>query len=150
MRNRSMALVVRDNKILMIHTYRFNRYIYELPGGGIEAGEMPEEAAIRELREECGLKGTINRPLNVLHRKNGNAEYVFLVDVSEEQEPIVGYDPEVADGEEQAIKSVGWMNLNELCEKDRAFLWSYGLMDVDGFRDIVLGWGDIVSYPGEE
>lgn len=28
MRNRSMALVVRDNKILMIHTYRFNRYIF--------------------------------------------------------------------------------------------------------------------------
>jgi 8-oxo-dGTP diphosphatase len=26
-----------------------------LPGGGIEAGESPEEAVVREAREECGL-----------------------------------------------------------------------------------------------
>ena len=38
MRNRSMAMVVRGSKILMIQTYRFNRFIFELPGGGIEAG----------------------------------------------------------------------------------------------------------------
>lgn len=116
MRDRSIALVVRDSKILMLHTFRFNRFIYELPGGGIEAGETPAEAALRELQEECGLEGAINRPLNILHRKNGSKEYVFLVDVL-------------------------------LSEKDRAFLWSYGLMDVDGFFDIVLSWGDSVSYP---
>ena len=51
MRNRSMALVVRDNAILMIQTFRRNSYIWELPGGGIEPGETAEEAAIRELKE---------------------------------------------------------------------------------------------------
>lgn len=150
MRHRSLALVVREGKILMIHTYRFGRYIYELPGGGIEVGETPEEAAVRELWEECGLVGTVVRPLNVLHRSNGNNEYVFLVEVSADQEPIVGYDPEVSEGEEQAIKAVCWKELSELSEKDRAFLWSYGLMDVEGFREVVLGWGDEVSYPKGE
>jgi len=149
MRNRSMALVVRDSKILMIHTYRFGRYIYELPGGGIEEGETPEDAALRELQEECGLVGTIVRPLNVLHRMNGNTEYVFLVEVTKDQKPKVGYDPEIAEGEEQAIKAVCWKELSELSEKDRAFLWYYGLMDVDPFREVVLSWGDEVSYPGE-
>ncbi len=144
MRNRSMALVVRDDKILMIKTLHFDRW--ELPGGGIETDETPQEAALRELKEECGLTGKIIRPLNTLHCKDGSVEYVFLVDVSEEQEPIVGFDPEALT-EEQSIKSVCWKKLNELSEKDRAFLWSYGLLEVDNYFELVLNWGDTISYP---
>lgn len=39
MRNRSLALVVREEKILIVQTYRFGRYTNEIPGGGIEANE---------------------------------------------------------------------------------------------------------------
>lgn len=147
MRDRSIALVVRDDKILSVQTYRSRRYINELPGGGIENGESPEEAAIRELKEECGLDGTINRQLNVLHWKDGSTEYVFLVDVCDTQKEIVGIDPEIPQGEEQSIKNVRWLKLNEFSERERAFLWSYGLLDVDGYFDIVVGWGDEISYP---
>ena len=147
MRNRSMALVVRNKKILMVQTNRFNRFIWELPGEGIETGETPEEAAIRELKEECGLDGVINRPLNTIHCKNGSIEYVFLVDVSGEQDAIVGIDPEIPAGQEQSIKNVCWKELSELSEKDRAFLWSYGLLEVDDYFDLVVSWGDDISYP---
>lgn len=147
MRDRAMAMVVRNGKILMVETHRSNRRIFELPGGGIEKGESPQEAALRELKEECGLSGTIERQLNILHRINGSTEYVFLVNVSPDCEPIVGSDPEIAAGAEQAIKNVRFMKLTELSEKDRAFLWSYGLLDVDNYFDIVLSWGDEISYP---
>lgn len=139
-----MALVVRADKILMIKSLHLNRW--ELPGGGIEKDETPEEAAIRELKEECGLDGVVNRPLNILHCKDGSVEHVFLVDVSDEQEAIIGTDPEVQT-QEQSIKNVCWKKLDELSEKDRAFLWAYGLLEVDNYFGLVLSWGDEISYP---
>ncbi|MBP5607735.1 MAG: NUDIX hydrolase [Lachnospiraceae bacterium] len=43
-------------KIILIRQYRYplGRFIYELPAGLIEADETPEQAAIRELKEETG------------------------------------------------------------------------------------------------
>ena len=46
-----------SEKIVMIRQYRYpiGDYIYELPAGLIDAGETPEEAAVREMKEETGL-----------------------------------------------------------------------------------------------
>jgi len=46
------ALVFDENKNILI--IRENRG-WELPGGGIEQGESPQETIIREMREECGF-----------------------------------------------------------------------------------------------
>lgn len=59
MRNRSVVFVVRDKKILVEKIFCEGKSFYSIPGGGIEDGETPEDAAIRELKEECGLDGTI-------------------------------------------------------------------------------------------
>jgi AAA15 family ATPase/GTPase len=32
-------------------------------------------------------------------------------------------------------------------EKDRAFLWSYGLLQVGDYLELALSWGDEISYP---
>lgn len=64
----------------------------------------------------------------------------------EEQEAIVGIDPEVPVGEEQSIKNVCGKSLMNLV-KSRAFLWSYGLLQVDDYFELVLSWGDEISYP---
>ena len=149
MRNRSMALVLKGDRILMVRTRRRDRVVWELPGGGIEPGETPEEAAIRELKEETGMDGKVLRPLNILHGRDGSVEYVFLTEVSPEQTPVAGTDPEAA-GREQSIRAVGWMRLDELSERDRAFLWAAGLMDAGNFFELALSWGDEISWPSGE
>ena len=149
MRNRSVVFVIRNKKILvekLNYPSEGKADFYSIPGGGIEEGETPEQAAIRELKEECGLDGTIVRKLTELYN-NDRTEHVFEVKVPDDQEPITGYDPEEAENEDPPLKEVLWMALDEISEKDRAFLWGYGLIQIEGFYNEVISWGDKISYP---
>lgn len=44
------AIVVRDGKLLLTRMHK----AFHLPGGGLDMTEAPEEAAIREVKEETG------------------------------------------------------------------------------------------------
>ncbi|MDD5900696.1 MAG: NUDIX domain-containing protein [Lachnospiraceae bacterium] len=146
MRNRASAVITRGTSILMERVcYHGNRF-YLVPGGGMEAGETPEETALRELFEECGVRGEIIRPLNVVNRLGGATEYFFEVRIPEDATPIRGYDPEEPE-DCQPIEEVGWKRLDELPEKDRAWLFSAGILEIESIRNEVQSWGDIISYP---
>jgi 8-oxo-dGTP pyrophosphatase MutT (NUDIX family) len=149
--HRSVVFVIRNKKILvekLNYPSEGKDDFYSIPGGGIEEGETPEQTAIRELKEECGLDGTIVRKLSELYNQD-RTEYAFEVKVPDDQEPILGYDPEEEGNENPPLKEVLWLGLDELSEKDRAFLWGYGLMQVPGFYEEVKSWGDEISYPGK-
>lgn len=60
------AVVIKEGKILLVK--RKNepyKGMFALPGGFVEYGEKTEEAVLRELKEETGMKGRIKRLVGV-------------------------------------------------------------------------------------
>lgn len=72
-----MAIIIRDEKILMEKVHFFERDFCTLSGGGIEKGETPEQAVLREQKEETGLDGKVIRPLAVQY-KGDEAQIILL------------------------------------------------------------------------
>lgn len=52
-RNSARSIVIKNQKVAMIHSLKYD--YYKFPGGGIDNGENPVDAMIRETREEAGL-----------------------------------------------------------------------------------------------
>ena len=74
------ALVIFNSKVLIIKRdseddYKPNEY--DLPGGRLEFGEKPEEALVREIFEETGLKIEILLPSRIWCMKKNNIEQII-------------------------------------------------------------------------
>ena len=92
-RDRSQAMVIRGNKILLVKHHMSGRKFFCLPGGGIEEGETPEEAAVRELKEESGVEGRIIRKLSIQFKPDNRGEvHTFLIRIPEDAVPSKGSD----------------------------------------------------------
>ena len=57
------ALIVRDGAILLGH--RMDQDLWVFPGGAVDGGETPWEAAVREAAEEVGVQASVSRLLGV-------------------------------------------------------------------------------------
>jgi 8-oxo-dGTP diphosphatase len=55
------GVVVRDGKVLLVHRPRYDDWT--LPKGKLDEGESFEDAALREVEEETGVRCTLRREL---------------------------------------------------------------------------------------
>lgn len=76
LRQRATAILVRDEKVLLVRDR--NRPSFALPGGGIEADELPISAVARELFEETAL---VPSAITYLFQHSGkhNNHHVFRI-----------------------------------------------------------------------
>ena len=103
----STAIITDGGKVLMIRRReREGKLLWAFPGGGIEQGETPEQAAVRETAEEVGLEVKAVRTLGErMHPQTGrHMTYVAC--------EVVSGEAFVADEEELA--EVSWIRLEDI------------------------------------
>jgi 8-oxo-dGTP pyrophosphatase MutT (NUDIX family) len=76
------GVVMRDGQVALVHRPRYDDWT--LPKGKLDPPESFEEAAVREVQEETGLRGRLVRALPpVIYEVNGRPKIVryWLMDV---------------------------------------------------------------------
>ena len=119
-KGRANALVVCGKRVLMVKHRADGEEYWVLPGGGIEDGETPEQAAVRELKEECGINGSVLRFAGYFARSTATAHTPIL-------SMRGSFDPGIDEAHRKLV-GVAWKSLDELSERDRAWLFASGLL----------------------
>lgn len=121
------AVIVRDGRVLLVRrAVEEGDLRWQFPAGKLEAGESPEQAAVRETEEETGLIVEAVKTLgDRVHPNTGRLmHYVACAPVSGEAH--------VADEEELA--EIAWVTLAEIPE-----YVPYGLFEpVQEYLDVEL------------
>ncbi|HXD08809.1 MAG TPA: NUDIX domain-containing protein [Anaerolineales bacterium] len=80
MRVRAGIVLLKENKVALIERHRAGLDYYVFPGGGVDAGETPEQAAIRETMEELGIEVRIKQKVAEIQIGQKSRQVYFLVE----------------------------------------------------------------------
>jgi 8-oxo-dGTP pyrophosphatase MutT (NUDIX family) len=116
MRKRSAGIIIKDDKILMIHRYKKGKEYFVLPGGGIEGNETPEQAVIREIKEETSLDITVEKSLPYFIDEIGNEHYVYICNYISGEPAFAVDSPEALRNNKDNHYSLEWIDQNKISE----------------------------------
>ncbi len=118
-RRRAQALIIEEGRVLLAHHFdlTIQKAYWCMPGGGVEAGETPEQAAIRELKEETNLDIRLIRKIGELSLPRVTQGYMTGVTYLAEViggDMSLGHDPEQVSWEDKFLRDVQWLPIDEL------------------------------------
>lgn len=87
-RRRGASIVLSGDRILLIRYAPTVRDGYFIPGGSVEPGETPAVAAVRELKEETGLVGTVDRLVATVLNRSREEHYHLVSTEGGEPTPL--------------------------------------------------------------
>lgn len=107
------AIIIKDRKLLMVRPKRgYNAGRWALPGGFVGYGESPDEAALRETREETGVPCRIVRFLGTESRLGRTTNYHWHTFFYEAQLEHEQFQPAPDE-----IEAVEWLPLNQALQE---------------------------------
>lgn len=109
--DRAAVFIVRDRRLLVLHRRKSGEVYDAVPGGTLEAGETPAEAAVREIREETGLAVKLAGPVLELVNQGRRETYFDAVEAA--GEPRLG-GPEARRNSPENAYTLDWVRLDDL------------------------------------
>ena len=117
MRIRAGIVLIQENKVALIERHRAGLHYFVFPGGGVDEGETPEQAAVREAMEELGIEVAIKQRVAEVQLGQKSRQIYFLVDrIGGEFGTGVGEEYTASDPQdpEEGIYIPVWMPIEEL------------------------------------
>jgi 8-oxo-dGTP pyrophosphatase MutT (NUDIX family) len=79
---RAAVLLLQDDKIALIERHRAGLHYFTFPGGHVDEGETPEQAAVRETMEELGLHVRLKQVVAKIGWQ-GKWQYYYLAEATD-------------------------------------------------------------------
>ena len=117
MRIRAGIVLIQENKVALIERHRAGLHYFVFPGGGVDEGESPEQAAIREAMEELGIEVVIKQRVAEVQVGRKSRQIYFLADQVGGEfgtgtgEEYTDSDPQEPD---EGVYTPIWMPIDEL------------------------------------
>ena len=140
MRVRAGIVLIKQNQVALIERHRAGLDYFIFPGGGVNEGETPEQAAIRETLEELGIEVVIKRRIAEIQLGRNSRQVYFLVEqVGGEFGTGIGEEFTDADPNDpdEGVYVPIWMPIDELPRHANIYPVDLSKLVVKSVRD---GW----------
>lgn len=123
-----------NGQLLLMERWRPGMHYFSIPGGGIEAGETPEQTVVREIREETSVVVVAQR--QVLEMRDGEYRHRIYLCKYVSGEPHLPADaPEALHPQARKRFKPGWVPIDQVSKLPFTYWQPLQQSLVDGLQN---------------